>query len=37
LIQPDVQQINTMEFHRAAEAIRAGYQAGRQALRVLAA
>lgn len=32
LIQPDVQDISTMEFHRAADAIKAGYEAARQAL-----
>ena len=32
LIQPDVQDISTMEFHRAGDAIQAGYDAARQAL-----
>jgi len=32
LIQPDVQEISTMEFHRAADAIQAGYDAARKAL-----
>lgn len=32
LIQPDVQDIRTMDFHRAEDAIRAGYEAGREAL-----
>ncbi|MFU8781220.1 MAG: patatin-like phospholipase family protein [Kiritimatiellia bacterium] len=33
LIQPDVQDISTMEFHRATDAIRAGHEAATQALR----
>lgn len=33
LIQPDVQGISTMEFHRADDAIKAGYEATREALR----
>lgn len=32
LIQPDVQDISTMEFHRAEDAIKAGYEAARKAL-----
>ncbi len=32
LIQPDVQSLSTMEFHRADEAIQAGYKAARTAL-----
>ncbi len=32
LIQPDVQDISTMEFHRAGDAIEAGYEAARRAL-----
>ena len=33
LIQPDVQAISTMEFHRAEDAITAGYAAARDALQ----
>ena len=32
LIQPEIQDISTMEFHRAGEAINAGYEAARHAL-----
>lgn len=32
LIQPDVQDISTMEFHRAGDTIQAGYDAARKAL-----
>jgi len=32
LIQPDVQAISTMEFHRAGDTIQAGYDAARKAL-----
>lgn len=37
LIQPDVQSIHTMDFHRAAEAIEAGARAGAMALASLGA
>jgi NTE family protein len=35
LIQPGIQDISTMEFHRAADAIRAGHEAARTALEAL--